>query len=268
MGRLGAVAPRLARLSVFLVAVAAGLYVLLGRVVEAQVERSLLELGAGVVQLSSGAREGDGPRVLELNGTDIRVEVESRDQTVDEVLEAARGHCSPTGERGLRGGDGSRGFVACFVRPVVVSRVVGETEEARPSYRYVYAQPGEDATLVVSIAADASVDLEALFPPDGDAPGVDAPGVPRPPGARRVLSAREPDAPQQMTLYRAADADPADLLAWYRDQLPELGWRPLHDTAAPGKPRALVVERAGELAALVFDDEVGGGASVAILTSL
>lgn len=269
LSRVGALAPRMGRLSVFLLAVAFGLYLLLGRAVEAQVERSLLELGAGIAQLETGAKKGDGgPRVLELNGASIRVEVESRDQGVDEVLSQAEKACSPGKGRDLRGSDGARGFVACFVAPAIPGPVIGETKVRRPAYRYVYAQPGEDGTLVVSLATDGSVKLEELFPPEGDAPGLDAPGLPRPPESRRVLSAREPDAPQQMTLYMAPESDPAELVSWYQARLPELGWRPLHAAAEPERPRALVVERGGELAVLVVDEDQAGGASVAILTSL
>ena len=266
--RLRALAPRVARLSIFLVVVAVGLHFVLGRVVRAQVESTLLHLGAGILKLeaATGARDpsGRGPRVLELNGARLQVSAEGSDESVEEVLDRAEAACAPGDEgRPVRGADGGRGFVACFVPPPVV----GEGAAAAPSYRYVYAEPGGERTVVVSVIAEGDVELARLFPPDGEAPGADAPGLPRPPGSRRVLSAREHGAPQQMTLYMAEE-EPAALEAWYRAELPALGWRPLETGREQQGPRVLVVDRAGTLAALVFDREQTGGSSVAILTSL
>jgi hypothetical protein len=276
--KLRALAPRLVRLSIFLAAVAVVLMIVLGRAVRAQAEGSLIELGAGLARLEEGTgASGNGSaRVLELNGARLHFEVATRAEPVERVLDEVEAGCAPERDADrLRGGDGSRGFVACLSRRGPAdTRVVGEVPlSARAGYRYVYAQPGLERTRVVTLWTDSAVDLPGLFPETGDAPGADAPGVPRPPASRRILSAREEGAPQQMTLYLTDERDPADLEAWYRARLPDLGWRPLDGKRArqdgpQDGPRTLVVDRSGTLAALVFANEETGGSSVSILTSL
>jgi hypothetical protein len=82
------------------------------------------------------------------------------------------------------------------------------------------------------------------------------------------LSARETHEAQQVTLYSVARAAPAEIEAWYRTRLPTLGWRPVEGAGRLEWPRVLMVERAGDLAALVFDQQGAEMTSVAILTSL
>ena len=268
-GRLRALAPRLARLSIFLAVVLVGLQLALAWFIEKKVDQSFLDLGAGLVQLDSRAPK-KGPRIVELNGARLHFASATVDQGVDEVIDHAKQECGPHQDKALRGSDGARGFVACFIpQAEPLGPVVGEVRQSvPPTYRYVYAQPGSEKTVVITVEADGKVELKKLFPEEGDAPGADAPGVPRPPGARRTLSAREEGSPQQMTLYVTKDKNPAELEAWYRTRLPDHGWRPLEGGRRDGGPRVLVADRKGTLAALVCDKDESGGASVAILTSL
>jgi hypothetical protein len=289
--RLRALAPGLARIAVFLVIVAIGLEILLGKVVRAQVDGALLDLGAGLVQLADPAEEAEdrsGPRLLELNGSQLRFETGTRAEAVGAVLDDAETGCADGADRDadgdgvrgesppvrperlLRGSDGERGFVACISRPR--APIAGERSPrgTGAAYRYVYAQSGDQATQVVRFWTEGALDLERLFPDRGDAPGSDAPGLPRPPGARRILSAREVGAAQQLTLYRSRGGEPGELDTWYRARLAGLGWSPLEPVgkqAATGD-HVLVVGRAGSIAALVFTADEAGGSSVAILTSL
>ena len=267
--RLRALAPRLARLSIFLFAVIVGLQLALAWMVRNKVEDGFLELGAGLAELDRQSPR-KGPRIVELNGAELRFASSTVEDSVEAVIDRAQKDCGAQQDKALKGGDGSRGFVACFVPvPPPLGPVVGEVRQvAPPTYRYVYAQPGAERTVVISVEAEGEVQLKDLFPPEGDAPGSDAPGVPRPPDARRVMSAREQGSPQQMTLYVTRDSDPAELEAWYRARLPDHGWRPLEGGRRNGGPRVLVADRRGTLAALVFDKDESGGASVAILTSL
>jgi hypothetical protein len=268
--RLRVLAPRLARLAVFLSVVIIGLQLALAWVVKNRVEDSFLDLGAGLVQLDQQAPR-QGPRIVELNGTRLRFASAAVDRSVEDVIDRAQDECGREKDKALKGGDGSRGFIACFVpAPAPLGPVVGEVREVvPPTYRYVYAQPGSEKTVVITVEAEGSaLDLKALFPEEGDAPGADAPGVPRPPDARRTLSAREDGSPQQVTLYVTKAKTPAELEAWYRARLPDHGWRPLEGGRRNGGPRVLVADRKGTLAALVFDEDESGSASVAILTSL
>jgi hypothetical protein len=242
---------------------------LLAWVVKRRVDQSMLELGSGLATLERAAPH-KGPRIVELNGARLHFASAAVDESVEAVIDGAEQACGPQKDKALKGGDGSRGFVACFI-PVAgaAGPQVGEVRQVTPpTYRYVYAQPGTEKTVVITVEADSNVELKKLFPEEGDAPGVDAPGVPRPPDSRRTLSAREEGSPQQMTLYVTDDKNPADLEAWYRARLPDHGWRPLEGGRRNGGPRVLVADRNGTLAALVFDEDESGRASVAILTSL
>ncbi len=268
-GRLRVLAPRMARLALFLAVVIIGVQLALAWVVKKRVDESFLELGSGLVQLDRAVPH-QGPRIVELNGARLHFATSSSDEKVEAVIARAQDACGPEKDKALKGSDGSRGFVACFVpAPGAAGPEVGEVREVvPPTYRYVYAQPGSEKTVVITVEADGQVELKKLFPEEGDAPGSDAPGVPRPPDARRTLTAREEGSPQQMTLYVTKDKNPAELEAWYRARLPDHGWRPLEGGRRTGGPRVLVAGRKGTLAALVFDKDESGGASVAILTSL
>lgn len=268
-GRLRVLAPRMARLAIFLAVVIVGLQLGLAWVVKKRVDESFLELGSGLAQLDRAVPH-QGPRIVELNGARLHFASSSSDEKVEDVIERSQKDCGPQQDKALKGEAGGRGFVACFVpTPGADGPEVGEVREvAAPTYRYVYAQRGSEKTVVITVQADGAVELQKLFPEEGDAPGADAPGVPRPPGARRTLTAREEGSAQQMTLYVTKEKNPAELEAWYRARLPDHGWRPLEGGRRNGGPRVLVAGRKGTLAALVFDEDDSGGASVAILTSL
>jgi hypothetical protein len=266
--RLRRLAPRITRLALFVMAVSLVLQFALGRLLAAETDSSLLALGGNLAQLDA-AGGSHGERIVELNGTRVRLTVEGRHESLGAVLDGAEAGCAPAGGRALRGSEGGRGYVVCSLPGAPAGPVIGEVRQTTPSYRYVYGQTGDEGTLTVSVVVDGSIDLTSLFPPTGDAPGADPQGLPRPPDARRLLSARELGTTQEIAMYLAEDGDPADLADWYRAKLPALGWRPLDTPRADGRPRVLLAERAGTLVALVFaDDAASGGASVVILTSL
>ena len=266
-------APRVARLSVFAAAVATGALLVGGERDPAPVRSPLRDLGAGLAELAAASVAPAGaPRVLELNGARLHFATATRPERLAAVLGEAEAGCDEAGER-LREDDGGRGFVACAARLTVEERAAidepGAPEIAlgQPGFRYVYAQAGE-RTLVVRFWTDRPLDLDRMFPVTGDAPGGDVAGMPRPPGARRFLSARELGAPQALTIYVDSSAEPAALERWYRAQLGAQGWAPLarQSAAGPSGDRVLVARRAGALTALVFAGD--RDRSVAILSSL
>jgi hypothetical protein len=100
--------------------------------------------------------------------------------------------------------------------------------------------------------------MTAMFPKDGDAPGLDPAGVPRPDGAQRLLSGIEHGAPYSFTAYKTRATSSQALAGWYRASLGQAGF---HVTeAAPGTllarqgARTLVIRtakgRAGVVAAV------------------
>jgi hypothetical protein len=80
-----------------------------------------------------------------------------------------------------------------------------------------------------------------MFPPCADAPGKDPMGIPRPDGARRVLSGIEHGAPYALTLYQGGGLSDAELFDWYLARLRGLGFHVVPD---PSK-RSLTAERDG-----------------------
>jgi hypothetical protein len=267
------IAPRVARLTVFLAAVAAGAFIAAAGRDLAPVRSPLADLGAGLAELAAvSTRPAGAPRVLELNGARLHLATATRPEPLAAVLGDAESAC--VGEEGgrVREDDGGRGFVACAAlltaEELAAIEAPGGAEIAlgQPGFRYVFAQAGE-RTLVVRLWSDRPLDLERMFPATGDSPGADVAGMPRPPGARRFLSARELGAPQALTVYVDAGAEPAELERWYRTQLGEQGWDPLdRDGAASSGDQVLIARRADELAALVFAGD--SDRSVAILSSL
>lgn len=263
--RLLGLAPRVARLALIVTLACAGLQIGLGRVVSGKVDDALVELGAGLARMSGGS---GGPRLLELNGALLHLETAARAEPVAAVLDRAETRCAGgAGPAGLwRGDDGWRGFVACFARlGAAETGTVGEVPAtSAPAYRYVYAQAGGAETQVVTLWAEDPLDLPALFPPAGDAPGRDAPGVPRPPGARRLLSARETGHGQEIVIYVDSARGAGELAGWYRGALAGLGWRVL---AAAAPDRVLVALRRDAMIALVFSVDEAGAGTVAVMTT-
>jgi hypothetical protein len=64
-----------------------------------------------------------------------------------------------------------------------------------------------------------------MFPARGDADGADSPVVPRPPSARRILSAAAAQAPFGLRVYDSSDSRDS-LRRFYDEEMASLGWNP------------------------------------------
>jgi hypothetical protein len=119
-------------------------------------------------------------------------------------------------------GPGARGMVACFVDPPGAAplplaarlRALVETGDLSRlgHFRYVFAEPSKGArggTHVVTFWSDSELNLGAMFPATGDAPGTDSTLAPRPAGARRTLSASVDGYPAAVRIYETATARPS-----------------------------------------------------------
>ncbi len=217
----------------------------IGRV-RAQGHERMLALGEGLSRLTPEA----GPRVVEINGARVRVSSVLTDAPLERVIDGAYASCleAPRDAAALaaprdaeapswldpvtRWQEDGEGFVGClgaragsdrwevFARSFDLEDVGG--------FRYAYAREGRGPdgrprTRVIAVRSEGPFALEAMFPREGDAPGFDLDGVPRPDGARRVLSVREPDVGRALTVHRAPPG--RSLIAGSRAGLERAGWR-------------------------------------------
>jgi hypothetical protein len=133
----------------------------------------------------------------------------------------------------------ARGMIACFVDPgpVTLSDFMERLHRFRTTkrlsefgiFRYLFAErSGEGRTHVVTTWADTGLDLRAMFPREGDAAGSDSRLVPRPPNARRTMSAAADGV--AFGLWAYVSKERADTLrAFYRDFAERNGFEPALD---------------------------------------
>jgi hypothetical protein len=112
--------------------------------------------------------------------------------------------------------DESHGMVVCFVdeEDYGVSEIPKRLERFRATrdltvfgkLRYTYAEKLKSgATEVVTMWADRGLDIRSMFPSAGDAAGTDSDVLPRPPAARRILSANAEGLPYAVRLYDSGE---------------------------------------------------------------
>ncbi|HWM87269.1 MAG TPA: hypothetical protein VNO33_15565 [Kofleriaceae bacterium] len=249
---------RTAALGVALVAV----FTALGEAGGARARAEMLEVGADMLRIPEGATPGEA--VL-FNGAELKVRRGSTPRSLDELLAAAEASCAAPGTdaaaRGaaLRGGDEQRGFVACVDPSLdpdrgLIDRLRGDQAMALP-VAYFYAERRGATTHFIGFDSAAQVDLRAMFPRGGDAPGRDPAALPRPQSSRRALSMRVAGQPYEAVVYLDGERGLDELVAHYQGALPGAGWKtvaPWKVDEGPGPRQASVfVERAGVLALLL-----------------
>lgn len=134
------------------------------------------------------------------------------------------------------GKDGSAGQVACVARKDsggglkgLTDRILAFTDSGDLAEigdaRYVVARRDEKAgnTLVLAMWTEGSFNIPAMFPDAGDTPGSDSPHVPRPPEARRVLTAEISDHPYSLRMYDTNKSH-AEVLEFYEKQMQPRGF--------------------------------------------
>ncbi len=144
----------------------------------------------------------------------------------------------------VRNEAGGEGTLTCFTddRPAGLGDVVGRMRAFARSqdlsefghFRYVYAVHGPEGTHVRTVWTDGEFNLGTMFPPHGDAAGFDPASVPRPPNARRIVSATSAQVPYGLHVYSATDSQ-GTLRRFYQGEMAARGWQPgeeTHDTVA------------------------------------
>jgi hypothetical protein len=180
----------------------------------------------------------------------------------------------------FRVGDDQRGYVACFdvgntrlttheiLRRVRAAMDSGDLSEVG-RLRYLYAErTSTGRTRFLGFWSDGSVNIKSMFPTTGDAPGEDPEGIARPTNMRRLLSAREVEAPYSMNIY--AGVAPIDSVEnHFRSEMPRQGWNLIpmpRDVDLHGQ-RMLTYERGNVTATVILSRREGDQTAVTVLTA-
>ncbi len=252
------------RVTAYAVFVFSVLGLLSARVLLADVNEAALAAGHELLQLSDLVV---GAEAIHLNGERMHRASTYTEQDVSTVLDRFEDYCaaSPsmlgramtdfpkelTGqvertvkERAFRLGffreeAGERGMIACFVndKPAgladlkerlqhfFATRKLGDFGK----FRYAFAEKTKAGnTHVVTVWADTELDLRAMFPAEGDAAGADSQVLPRPPEARRTLTAAAEGMPYALRIYTSTQHAPA-LRRFYDDWMGKNRFSPVPD---------------------------------------
>lgn len=233
-------------LLVSVIAVLLGAFLL--REARAQLDGALLGLGSRVMAFPQAPTSE--ARTIQINGVEVHLRTEVVDAPLRRVLHHYRGVCSGAGSNSATygslvaalatrsGSTDHAGYVACATpgagdlrtlveRLVRFSRTWNLVEVGPLRYAYATrsADRPDDQTFLLTMWADASLDLRAFLPiGEEDAKGHDLDGVPRPPRSQRILSATEASAPSGVYTYLVEAASTEEVTHRYRLALLERGW--------------------------------------------
>jgi len=255
---------RALRLAAYSSGVALGISFFAARALYAQTRESAFAFGqelAGLADLTAGAE------TVSLNGERFHHALVVSPATLDSVLDRLVQHCEsrpglagraiselteqqgpshaplvppgPLGHAIFREQNGTRGMVLCFVAGDGQTTPIGWLSALRRfnqthdlsefgRLRYSFAETTADhQTRVVTLWADTGLNLRTLFPATGDAAGADSAVLPRPPSARRTLSASAPGTPFSVHAYRSPQSV-AEAQHFYDAWLSARGWQSAH----------------------------------------
>jgi len=249
---------RFTRLAVYFAVVAFLLALVAGRIAYAHAKQAALDTGGELVRLTDAAHLS-GVNRLRINGALVKISSAVSNESHQAVLDRFQKECEDhadgmaeefaalgqnlqgaprdqgfPGVGVLRQDDDKGGVVVCFA----IGKAAGQAElfsrvaefaktgdlGSLGSVRYVMAKKGESAAShVVALWTEGSVDVQKMFPDQGDAPGNDAPGVLRPPSSRRLMTAYAEGAPYGVRVYESTLGRDA-ILAEYDKVMPATGW--------------------------------------------
>jgi hypothetical protein len=252
-------APKVMRLTLFVLFVYAGVVVFVYQRARAQMGEMLFALGVEMLRYDDVEKQGE-TRTLHLNGQEIHLATavtrhplervldyyESRcmehdGRLAEQITELSRGDAVPGEIDGsmfdatLRSEEGNKGYVACLDQGTERASPDGVIEKFERfkatldisemgALRYIYAEESDGTTLFVTFWSDGPLRIREIFPSEGDAPGRDVEGVPRPDGSRRILSSWEAGEPQIVAMYQSGEAEVRDIDSFYRRSMEDGGW--------------------------------------------
>jgi hypothetical protein len=248
------------RVALYFACVFAVLSVVAARALRAEVGAASRVLGRQLIDLPdvSGTAE-----VIQLNGARMRHARVSTSASVTNVLDRFEEHCNqnpgPLAEvldevaadhpavfeknalkrafrhAVVRHETDSDGVLICFVDERATGlagmnellQALAETGDLAllGEFRYVFAERRKDGkTKVVVMRNEGSLNVSRMFPATGDADGSDSSVLPRPPDARRTLSASAEGMPYALRTYDSGKSR-AELQAFYAAWMKAGGWR-------------------------------------------
>ena len=129
--------------------------------------------------------------------------------------------------------------------------------QALGGVRLLRAEAREQGAFFVTTWNEGRAPLWEMFPPSGDAPGVDFFDLPRPAGARRVLSAWQEHGAPAINVYESAEA--ADVV-WerYTRELTRQGFlESTHEHAQSAREHALMLVKGGQQVVITAETHNG-----------
>lgn len=247
------------RLSAYLIFAFTLCSALAARVVYGQATEAALALGHQLIGLEDLT---DDDEVININGERMHRSTAATADSVETVLDRFEEYCKkspgalgqamqgamreyapqlerrvpkgPVRSAVIRSEADGRGMVACFTDDKV-SGLTGLGDSLKRflktsnlaefgRFRYSYAERKGDKTFVATVWADTGLNMKTMFPATGDAQGSDSLVLPRPPNARRTLSAGAEGMPYALRMYVSQDST-ASLTRFYTDHMAKHGWK-------------------------------------------
>jgi hypothetical protein len=256
------------RLGAFLFCLQFSVALVVAHRARAEVRDLMRSVGSQMMMLGENVRVAK-PRTLMVNGAELRLRVQtvegmsfqhvldvleercrSRNGRFHEQIEAFRGRAKLTKESldfldgVMREEDESAGMVACLdmgEKKVTPSELLERLQKfaktgdaaAVGDLRYARVEKSGQDAFVVMLWTDGPIQLKRMFPATGDAPGIDFAGLPRPPEARRVLSAWEEGEGPALNMYVSETLDRKQLEERSLKALAARGWNQLMPMPEP-----------------------------------
>jgi hypothetical protein len=268
----------------------AGSTALLVHTARAQLEQALLSGTECMFALPPAWLHG-APRRVHVNGATVRIMTGRSDLALSALLDHAESLCRAhggglerlvarahskmraTAPRGhgsvLRAENAQEGVVACldlgseqlsmaeFARKLERFSVALDLAELG-GVRLVRARALSYGAFFVVAESEGPVPLSAMFPLEGDAPGLDSPDAPRPPGTRRVLAAWQEQGEPALFVYQSHQRVD-ELWAEYVRELGARGYVPSSlEHAQSAREHAELFAREGHSLLVVFTPEERG----------
>jgi hypothetical protein len=147
------------------------------------------------------------------------------------------------------------GMLVCFVgaRPTSLDELKDRLEHFSSTLDlgefgeliYTYVARKGDETRVITLWTDSGLNLGRMFPASGDAAGSDSSSVPRPPQARRTLTAQALGLPLSVRIYESS-LDETSLDRFYSRELAQRGFAAAEGAKVDGTT-AFVNRQGGEV---------------------
>ena len=168
------------------------------------------------------ADEHEGPRLFVFNGQEIEVETGHEQASVDELMSEMPGDCHRVDE-------GGESHQTCMEGGSTLSDlrglVTGEPPDmSRLKYRYAVGED-EGGTFYINLSPKTNFDPLALWSETEDVPGPEHSDIPRPPDARRIVSAHERGRPYLASMFLGSPGmTPRELKEYYRSNMDPRIW--------------------------------------------